>query len=76
MTHQTVATTGKASLTRTLGLGVYRAFLWVAQGFTEWRLERLAHAQAKLTAREEANAERLFRIEGEMRGTRHEMARR
>ena len=76
MIHQTIATTGKASLTRTVGLGAYRAFLWVAQGLTEWRLERLAHAQAKLTEREEANAERLFRIEGEMRVTRHEMARR
>jgi hypothetical protein len=76
MTHQTTATTGKAFLTRTVGLGAYRVFLWVAQGLTEWRLERLAHAQAKLTEREEANAERLLRIEGEMRVTRYEMARR
>jgi hypothetical protein len=76
MTHQTIATTGKASLTHTIGLGVYRVFLWGAQSLTEWRLERLAYAQAKLTEREEANAERLFRIEGELRVTRHEMARR
>ena len=76
MTHQTIATAGEASLIRTVGFGVYSAFLWAAQGLTEWRLERLAHAQARLTAREEANAERLFRIEGEMLVTGHEMARR